>query len=122
MISGFSRAQYAQPSAEGDINDCMVRAYAVTKNIPLVEARALFAAHGRRPGHGTSWAIAVAVLGTPSLPPRVTTLQLLMTLGYFRTGRYIVITSSHAMAVVDGVIHNWLPAKKSRIVKFWRIK
>lgn len=107
---------------EGETNDCTVRALANARGMPYTEARSVLAKHGRRRGRGAVskvWHPAYTECGmvlqgvygstsrarfmgnmlnvTPG--PGVTLASIMPRLS---SGRYIVMITGHAVAVVDG--------------------
>jgi len=116
--------------------DCTVRSLANAADIPYSEAHAIAKAAGRTNGHGyhTSLILKVAERrgvftftqielpvylsnGNGQLPTLASVVQ------HFRDGRYIVVTRNHAMALVDGVIHDTgLVGARSRVKFVYRIQ
>lgn len=115
------------PQALGESNDCAVRALAVAACLPYASAHALFAAAGREPRQTVSEAqvhraIAAAVPGAAFRRPMRGAVTLARFVAAFPTGHYVVCTSNHALAVVDGVVHDWRPARpRRRVVCYWRL-
>lgn len=115
--------------------DCTVRSLAEAADIPYNEAHAIAKAAGRTDGHGFHTAMILTVAkqrgvidfqhiiaksyhyATNSYP------TLLQTVAKYRTGRYIICTRHHAMAMVDGVIHDTgLVGVRSRIVQVFAVQ
>lgn len=95
-----------------DRNDCAVRAISVAKGIDYAQAQLILAAAGRQRFQGTKRSTVEKALGTTgSWEAKGGTLK-----SFVRNrpkGRFYVVLwakshqTSHAIAVVDGVVHNW---------------
>jgi hypothetical protein len=117
--------------------DCAVREFATATDIPYARAHALLKAAGRRDRKGTrttSFNLALATSGIDyeCLPIRLDGLlggsrtfpTLAQTVQRYSTGRYVIMTCNHAMALIDGVIHDKgaVSGSRSRIRHIYRIK
>ena len=109
---------------EGETNDCTVRALANARGMPYTEARSVLAKHGRRRGrsavskvwHPAYTECAMDLVGVYGATKRARIVGRLlgvepgpgMTLGTLLPrigpGRFIVMVTGHALAVVDGKI------------------
>jgi len=126
METAFTRDQYA--SAQGDKYDCSVRSMSVAAGITYDEASALFREEGRLPNRGTSVACTERVLrrlgrsGVRLYPPRLSVpLAQMLLFGYFAKGSFVAHTAHHALAIVDGVVHNWNASGRIRIVRYYQL-
>lgn len=124
-------------------NDCAVRSLAVSTSVPMEDVAAMLWALGREPGDGTSTEVcmlAIKALGgqeVPTLrriPPtqRRRTRRMLSDGGFGYTdqevrpltvaqfaarypkGRYVLLLATHAVAMIDGVLHDWPWQKRRR--------
>jgi hypothetical protein len=108
-----------QEGFQHEYNDCAVRALAIAANVPYAKAHAALKAQGRRDRKGSKTFMldkAIPAVGakfefirTFDITSRTyrklyPTLQDI--LFKFKQGRYILITRSHAQALIDGVIHD----------------
>lgn len=109
-------------------NDCTVRAVSIAYQISYEEAHAKLKAFGRKDGHGCHY---FAKFMNKNMP---TTLAItrgwkeksLGTINKFckenPKGRFILRIRGHALAVVDGIVHDsWLPGSCSRILDYWKV-
>lgn len=100
-------------------NDCTVRALKNVTAVPYQDAHEWFKRHGRRDGHGVklmSILRSVAILKTIVYGYRVTIhldamhradrLTLAEVTRRYPKGKYILTTSGHAIALIDGVVHD----------------
>lgn len=94
--------------AKGERKDCAVRAVAVAFSLPYSESYARFAAAGREPGKATPRYISrdvITALGGCRLDEwKGKTLARF--LREAPAGRYVVGVTGHAIAVIDGVVHD----------------
>lgn len=127
MDIAFTQKEYAI-AVEGEHNDCAVRALAVAGQMSYPQAHAQFLNAGRTFRSVTSHECLERVLKTlyPGIkiqfPPRAKTpLQQMILFGYFRKGRYLVITTGHAIAIVDGVVHDWKLRIAKRVRYFYQL-
>ena len=122
-----------------ELNDCAVIAASVAINIPYAAVHAVFAAAGRKPRRGTSVrkinaslaslasAAGAAKPDQVSHLPRVRgqkNLTLAQWLATHRTGRHLVVVTGHAIAVIDGVVHDWGRATsgpRKRVLYSWDV-
>lgn len=118
----FSQDNYA--SAEGERRDCAVRSFAVAACVSYDTALNLFADFGRELNRGTSRYITERVI-EDQFPNAQLIDEPGLTLPKFakqyNEGHYIVHVRRHALAVVDGVIHDWRPRPKTRVKSAWRL-
>lgn len=106
----------AKASAYGERRDCMVKAWAIAQRVPYETAHAMFKALGRKDRSGTRWAVTVEAMRGAGvciqwLPRRVTVARIGHFLG---AGRYIAVTTSHALAVINGVVEDWTAQASGR--------
>jgi len=111
----------------GETKDCAVKAVAIVTNTPYKVVHQMMARLGRRPRQGT---------------PMVITMQVLKQLGVYvekaddqfrartinqlkydlpKKGRYLVRTSRHILACVDGKICDWTDGRRHRPKEFYQI-
>lgn len=98
-------------------NDCAVRAYVHFKDVSYDKAHALFKANGRKDRKGTHYFTIMKVLGRTNEKGGMTVNQLMRQ----HPGKtmYVVIRR-HALAIVNGIIHDTFKSGgKSRVEKFW---
>ena len=96
-----------------EFNDCAVRALALSTKINYGDAHDMLRERGRRDRRGTRTAwlesslTSLASLGVKwNKMEEGRHLTLAQFIASHRTGRYIVITRSHGLALIDGVIHD----------------
>ena len=123
----FSSSSYSVSPIAGENRDCAVRALSVAASISYEHAHRLLKAAGRMdkgstPHHTITIAINTsfpeATLGKS--PKRGVPLSQMLLFGYFAKGRYLVVTGRHALAVVDGVVHDWRYRSKLRVYYFFK--
>ena len=116
--------------------DCTVRSFACAADIPYIEAHGIAKRSGRRNGHGwyperiLAQAQKDGVLDFAKVPcaiPMYNYTTKWPTLGQiiakYPTGRYIVSTHNHAMALIDGTIHDTgLVGLRCRIQNIFEVK
>ena len=122
-----------------DRNNCALNAMAIVFNLPYYEVYSKFKQFGRVGGQGSSLVTVTAVLNcfrwyreanvpitkwikTKGKNPT----QLKMTLAKFArqypTGKYYVIKSNHALALIDGVWYdNQVPNPRSYVKYFFKV-
>lgn len=110
----------------GDNNDCCIRALSIAANKPYAECSELFEAAGRKKNRRTSFYVSNKVYNALGLQYLVTDERKTLTqfIKKHPTGRFVIIRSGHAFAVVDGVVHDWNGGKtgpRSRVVQAWRV-
>ena len=105
-------------------NDCAVRAAATAGNLPYEKVRAVFAKHGRKPRGLTYLPTSVAAHRELFQAERVTVAGNLSLAEFTRrypTGRFIIDVRRHALAVIDGVIHDWSPKPRRQVIRYWKL-
>lgn len=122
---------------ERERNDCAVRAMSLVLNRPYSEVHQDLAARGRRDGRGTrntiisdSMLVLTADVGQRAIESEWlhvrTKAPTLATFVRERPhGRYLVLVRGHALAVIDGVVHDWTnggSGARSRVIKYWRVE
>lgn len=122
-MTRYSRETYTGFSTGNERNDCSVRAAAVAGNLPYSDVLAAFAKHGRRPRRGTKLYVSIAAMRDLFNAGRVPIAPITLAefVRRFPKGRYVVHVRSHALAVVDGVIHDWNPAPRRRVRCYWKV-
>jgi len=116
-----------------DRNNCALNAMSIVLNKPYYSVAETFKAHGRVRGKGTSVRViteALNVLKQGSLEKAINNYQLptklKMSLANFAKqypkGKYYVIKSRHALALIDGVWYdNQTPNPRSYVKYFFKV-
>ena len=101
-----------------ETNDCTVRALVNSAGIPYAEAHKLMKKHGRRDRHGATMtsiknclmefnATRVERIGAKwEFEGKGRKVSLKTFCKFFNKGSYYVVLNTHALAVVDGIIHD----------------
>jgi hypothetical protein len=129
-------AQYkALADAEGETNDCTIRAVSQITETPYQQVLALYTKHGRKPGTGASIIVTKKVLDELGFKAETLDLQSFnpaarKARGKFGitshhpdrfpsmwrgTGKLLVWNRTHMWAVVDGVNLDWSRGKSLRV-------
>jgi hypothetical protein len=116
-----------------ETNDCTVRAVAIACNVPYTQAHVELARRGRKDGKGI--AMRATVMKDPvfcgkRLVPVFDMMKnngkcicLVTARKMFPKGRYTIVKSGHAFALVDGVDHDLSGNSKWIMVKImWRVE
>lgn len=110
----------------GEKNDCAVVAVAILTNTPYPDVHKVFTRLGRKQGGRTSFRLVFAAItalgchvspaasrcyaktvkGLPAALPR---------------GRFLVETSGHVLALVDGKVLDWTEGRRHRPRRFWEV-
>jgi len=123
----YIRAVYSDNSTSfaGERLDCSIRAFSVAACISYEESHQLFEKHGRQTGHATSTSISTKVWQEAFPSATYVRINPGMTLNQFvsqyKTGHYIVHVRHHALAVCDGVIYDWKPGIKRKVVSAFKL-
>ena len=113
----------------GEHNDCTVRALMAACDAPYADVHRVLASWGRRPRHGMTLLqirrqqeiLGRKMVEVPIGYGRKPTFAAV--LPRLRTGRYLVVKTGHAFAVVDGVVRDGAPVgSRSRIWGVWQIE
>lgn len=129
----FDRTTYG---AEGSENaDCSVRALMVVSGLSYEESLEVFRKHGRHENTGTPHEVTQRVVR--DMFPEAFELdmsvdRLMGTIGkpclkvtefakMFGRGRFIVHVKGHALALVDGTIHDWRFRPATRVTAAWKV-
>lgn len=109
MVTGNSNdAGRIESGFTNEKNDCTVRAYAIMRNIPYIQAHGIFYLAGRRPKRGTNVHYAIYNKEFVRLNrPNMTVKRFIEF--YASTGRWIIQIRGHVFAVVDGCIQDQNP-------------
>jgi hypothetical protein len=114
-----------QDGFEYETRDCAVRAIAIAASIPYAHAHALLKAEGRKDRHGTKLLMSEkALIKTNAM---VEGLHFIGTLSQliqiYPRGRYYVTVRHHALALVDGVIHDQgsIAGPRSHVRRLYRV-
>jgi len=109
----------------GETNDCAVVAVAAVCNVPYEYAHSLFKKHGRRNRGSTKATMISAVLKDMQVWPELIRpkAKTVKSLKYClpEKGRFLVWTSRHILACVNGEIIDWTEGRLHRITKMHRI-
>ena len=126
----WTRTNYA--ADRGERNDCSVRAFSIAACVSYEEAYRLFAEQGREPRRGTLDVVTRAVI-TNNVPtsrelsqaelksvkePRLTIPKFAQK---YNKGHFIVHSRNHALAIVDGVIHDWKLRPRTKVWQAWQL-
>ena len=135
--------RYEQDYPNMTPNDCAVRSLAVSASVPMEDVATMLQALGRKPGDGTSTRVCmlgIKALGGQEVPTmrrippkqRRRTRRMISDGGYgyteqemrpltiaqfaarYPTGRYVLLLDTHAVAMIDGVLHDWPWLKRRR--------
>ena len=110
-------------TASGDRNDCSVRSLATAACLPYDDAHAAFAKHGRKSGRKTPTSVTAKVV--KDFFPHAQSVKGGITLNRFvaayPVGHFVVHVRGHALAVCDGVVHDWKPGQRRQVRWAWRI-
>lgn len=108
--------------------DCVVRAVSVASGKPYSTIHAQLKACGRKDRRGTKLQTSACfftmffpnanyknlqVLGRPTLSQFVRA---------YPTGRFVLFTRAHALALVDGIVHDWKASPKRRLICCWQLQ
>jgi len=110
-------------------NDCAVRALALSTGIPYAKAHDLLKAEGRKDRRGTkTWMTERALKKSGAQVELLSawvhrTATLAEAVRTLRNGRYLIIVRGHALALIDGVIHDAgdISDARCRVRQAWRI-
>jgi hypothetical protein len=129
FLNSIRETTLQQSRELGESNDCGVISISIASGRPYQEIHKLFVKHGRSKGKGVSlnmikrvlddlgyksdWDVCQAVFGkrVPVTHAR----------GYFREGNYIAITRTHALAVVNGNVVDWMEGRRHQIKFFFKL-
>jgi hypothetical protein len=122
-----TRETYASVGSDAqERSDCSIRAAATAGCIDYNTAHAVFEKHGRKPCKPTRFETSMSAL--KELFPesefrtfhgrRVTLAQFVRA---FPAGHYVLHVRGHALAVCDGVVHDWTPASRRLVRWYWKL-
>ena len=124
-IFGSSRRQHHEN------NDCTVIALAAAAKIPYHAAHAMFKKFcSRRPNNGVAWNFVgrldkILPINMEPMEFKCRGKQHNITLNQFckryPKGRFYVLVAGHALAIVDGVIHDHSYKPRRHVIKAYRI-
>ena len=99
-------------------NDCAVRALALTAEISYKEAHTKFKRLGRKNGRATKFSAIDQVMKDLGFKFDNRSMTLGQLQKKYPKGRVYVVKRGHAIAVIDGVIHDTFPSgPKSRVIR-----
>ena len=112
-----------------EANDCAVIAMSITTGKSYTECHEAFKKAGRQDRRGVSLGMIENVIKQFGIMSPMMVCQsefrkripVTQAPRYFRDGKYIAITRSHALAVVDGVVHDWTNGRRHQIKYFYKI-
>lgn len=105
--------------------DCSVKAVALLTNASYDEAHRALAAVGRKNGFGVSLSTIIEALRnlgahvSEGREPPAKTVRTLERVA--PPGRFLVDTSTHVLAVIDGEIIDWTKGRLHRIIKLFEV-
>lgn len=112
-----------------DSNACALIAFCIVTGFDFDGVYELFQKYGRLKYHGTTLGTINGVCNLFNMIPvqslmcgRINYLTLNQFIKQHPTGSFIIATRQHAMALIDGVIHDTIPAppNRKRIYYAWR--
>jgi len=105
--------------------DCAVRAVTAISNLPYHYVHKAFADSGRIRGHVTQFTVTEKTLKKLNIwiEPHTFTAKTIVSLGKElpKKGRYLVRTSGHILAAVDGEIMDWTKGRRHRIKQVYKV-
>lgn len=130
-MSKFDSVGYSDVKAiaagMGEHNDCAVRAVSLVTGVHYVDVHGIMQGLGRKHRGGTKSSVTYGALGRLGFGyERVkyvsarTIRGLSSELDHLH-GKYLVWTSGHILAVVNGVIHDWTDGRLHRIKRIERV-
>ena len=113
----------SQGTGFSEKRDCSVRAAATASGLPYEQVHAVFTKHGRKPKRGTPTAVSIDAhkemfKSEPQRGERVTVAEFVRR---NPIGRYVLHVRGHALAVVDGAVHDWSYGPRRRVRRYWWI-
>ena len=111
---------HKQALSLGEKKDCAVRAVTALSNLPYKYVNEMFAKNGRRKGRGTPWPTlweSIKELNLTCTAKTVTSLERQLP----KKGRFLIHTSGHVLAAVNGKIIDWTSGRRHRVVRVWEI-
>lgn len=129
MHSAIANDAFAKSAIIGEKNDCAVKAVAISTGIDYAIVHAEMARRGRRARRGTKLSIirsTVYALGWRMVEKynrrQLRGLSIKSIRNCLRRDtRYMVLTSRHILAVVDGVVEDWTEGRKHRPITVWEM-
>lgn len=109
---------------ETENNDCAVRAYAISHEIPYYEAHERFKEAGRRNGRGVALKQIISVLGSAEYRVGGSYgLTLTAFLAIIDTGTYMVVNRNHAFCIKNKVVFDHRRhTGKTKVYGYWKVK
>lgn len=107
--------------------DCVLRAVSIAGCVDYALVHKVFERHGRKAGHGTHLYVSQPAIAELFPNARMITdyadygTALSVWLQSHSTGHYVVFTHDHALAVTDGLVHDWKAHPRCRVRYFWRL-
>lgn len=106
----------------GENHDCAVRAIAAVSGFSYADVRAYLASRGRRKGRGTANYLIAETLNLlevkrterPDLKAKGKTVRTLARV-IPKTGKFLVNTRGHILAIVDGEVLDWTKGRLHRV-------
>lgn len=128
----YAPHKFVNPRDRVEMRDCVVRAICTAAQIPYAQAHEACRAAGRKTCHrfftrkGLAKAKEIGLLDYYRVvPPFDGTYSLSRVLRMYSCGHYVIESRNHAMALIDGVIHDKAsrgPGLNTKIEGVWRIK
>lgn len=118
---------YTDNGPWADMNDCVIRSYALAESLPYEHVSREFTALGRKPNKGC-WDHQIIGYANecgypvlfPGVAPGMKNRPTLAAFSRGRGGRWVVMVRGHALALIDGEYQDWrsLVSKTRRIVRY----
>ena len=112
---------------EHESRDCAVRALAISADISYTQAHALLKAEGRKDRRGTKFSMSDRALKNSGAKVEHIQHGAGLTLRYatlrYNSGRYYVTVRGHALALIDGVIHDAgeIAGPRCRVLRIYHV-
>lgn len=103
----------------GETSDCVVRALAIAADIRYIDAHTKFRKHGRISRRGTPIRVSMRLYQAEYPNAIYRNHRMEITIARFARlypiGNFAVYIKGHALAVCDGIVHNWKPSSRSHV-------
>lgn len=115
----------AEARAIAERNDCAVKAVAIATQTPYDEVHMLYRDRGRKRGRRTPMKLThevLAELGADALPTDRKAATVATVPRAYPSGSYLIRTSGHILACVDGKVEDWTAGRRHRVLEVLRIR